>query len=98
MMTPDAPRRRVYRLLDGQRSADREQPGQLDDLPVRHPDATVRGMTGDQRRLVRAVDADHATARPVGFDVGQRRGPERDRSKDAAGRKAVEPVADVELP
>ena len=63
-----------------------------------HADAAVGRMSGDQPRLVGAVDADDSAAGPIGLDVRQRRGAERHRPVDAADREPAEPIADVELP
>ena len=71
--------------------------GQLDDFRVGHADAAVGRMSGDQPRLVGAVDADDSAAGPIGLDVRQRRGAERHRPVDAADREPAEPIADVEL-
>src|SRR5205085_839245 len=82
---------------DAQRRADRHEPRELADLVVLDPDAAVRRASGDQARLVRAVDADDATARPVG-EVRIRARAERPRSVDAASADALQALADPELP
>src|SRR5207248_721761 len=49
-----------------ERRADRHEPSQREDGRVAHPDAPVRDASGENLRLVGAMDADVAAARPVG--------------------------------
>ena len=69
-----------------------------DDLPVRHAHAAVRRAAGDQLRLVGAVDAHDAAARPVGQRVRVGRRAERPRTVDRAPAQVPEPLAHPELP
>ena len=75
------------RIDDGR--ADRHQPGQAADRPVPHAYAPVRRAPRHELGLVRAVDADHASARPIGEGgrVGARA--ERPRPVDVAVAQAA---------
>ena len=86
---------RARRLEDHDRRADRQQRPEPRDRRVGHPDAPVRGGARDERRLVRAVDTDHAAARPVAERrVGARA--ERVRSVGRAAGQPAQPAADPE--
>src|SRR4051794_3763250 len=84
-------------VVDVDRRAALGEPVQPQDVAVAQADAAVRGPAGDQARLVRAVQADNAAARPVRQRRGVRARADRPRPVERHAAD-VELLADVEVP